>query len=103
MVAWMLMRISGIGLFLFLVLHLSIIYFCGKDETTLSRFLALKSNPFAKILENLLILTLGYHAVNGLRTILMEAGLKQHRILFILAIGLPFSLSALFWLAVNRW
>ncbi len=101
MVAWMLMRLSGIGLFFFVCLHLSVVYCCVRNQPVFSYVLGLEGHWAVKILESLLILGLSYHATNGLRIILLETGLKQERIPFILAVGVSLVLTALFWQAVR--
>jgi len=97
-VAWLLMRLSGLGLALYLCLHLGIIFYFGQSPDTFSAFLVLRKRPFMKILESVLILAACYHAGNGVRLILIDLGfgIRWQKQLFIVVVILTTILSTIF-------
>lgn len=77
---YILHRITGLGILLFLLLHLmmtTIFRIQGQDvwETTMS----ILHNPWFKIGEYLVVIAFVYHALNGLRLILQELGFLMGR------------------------
>ena len=77
---YILHRITGLGILLFLLLHLmmtTVFRIQGQDvwETTMS----ILHNPWFKIGEYLVIVAFVYHALNGLRLILQELGFLMGR------------------------
>jgi len=77
---YLLHRITGLGILLFLILHLcmtTIFRIQGQDvwEATI----ALLHNPWFKIGEYLVCAAFIYHALNGLRLILQELGFALER------------------------
>ena len=70
--AWLLHRVSGLGVMLFLLLHVTDIFLVslGADVFNSALFLY-KAAPF-RVLEVFLIFGVLYHAINGLRVILMD-------------------------------
>ncbi|HDD35700.1 MAG TPA: succinate dehydrogenase, cytochrome b556 subunit, partial [Candidatus Desulfofervidus auxilii] len=72
MIAWILMRITGIMLFIFLVIHLTVFFLFGKSQAAFSHFLVLRERTIIKFLEPLLIFTVCYHALNGCKIIFMD-------------------------------
>jgi succinate dehydrogenase hydrophobic anchor subunit len=54
--------------------------------------LVLHTNPF---IDTLLIISVVYHALYGLRTIIIDLGLRKEKLLFWIFTGLGFVLSAL--------
>ncbi|MCX6008981.1 MAG: succinate dehydrogenase, cytochrome b556 subunit [Chloroflexi bacterium] len=77
---YILHRITGLGILLFLLLHLMMttvfrIQGQGVWETTMS----ILHNPWFKIGEYLVVIAFVYHALNGLRLILQELGFLMGR------------------------
>jgi len=77
---YILHRITGLGILLFLLLHLmmtTVFRIQGQDvwETTMS----ILHNPWFKIGEYLVVIAFVYHALNGLRLILQELGFLMGR------------------------
>ena len=77
---YLLHRITGLGILLFLLLHLcmtTIFRIQGQDvwEATI----AILHNPWFKIGEYLVCVAFVYHALNGLRLILQELGFLMGR------------------------
>jgi succinate dehydrogenase / fumarate reductase, cytochrome b subunit len=69
---WAFHRISGLGVVLFLLLHIldtATVYFAPQAYTF---FVALYKNPFFGLAEILLAAAVIYHAMNGLRVTIMD-------------------------------
>lgn len=98
LVAWLLMRLSGLGLALYLCLHLGVIFYFGRSPEAFRTFLALRGHLFIKVLESLLILAACYHAGNGVRLILIDVGygIRWQKQLFVGVVILAVILSTIF-------
>ena len=72
MLAWAFHRISGVAIWLFLVLHVLDIYLVGAAPDVYDTLLVLYATPVGIILEWLLGAAVLYHALNGLRIIVMD-------------------------------
>jgi succinate dehydrogenase / fumarate reductase cytochrome b subunit len=104
MLAWAFHRISGIGIFLFVVLHVVDIYLVGGNAQLYNEVLAFYGSFPGRILEVVLGAALLYHALNGLRIVIIDlwpAMTVYHRqlwwtswIIFIL-VGVPGALIIL--------
>ena len=70
--AWMLHRVSGLGILLFLFLHVLDIFLVGVSEDVFTQFLFLYHAPLFKVFELALIFGVIYHAFNGVRVILVD-------------------------------
>ena len=70
--AFLVHRISGLCLAIFLPVHLYVISLLLKDPEALNRFLSWTQTPLAKISETLLILLACAHLANGIRLIAYE-------------------------------
>ncbi len=69
---WVLHRLSGLGVLAFLLLHIidtSTVYFAPSAYTF---FVTLYKNPFFGIAEIILGAAVIYHALNGLRVVIMD-------------------------------
>jgi succinate dehydrogenase / fumarate reductase cytochrome b subunit len=98
MVAWAFHRISGIAIWAFVVLHVIDIYLVGGDPKAYDELLAIYGSPVGRVGEVLLGAALLYHALNGLRIIVMDFWpplTRYHRILWygnwaaFVVVGLP--------------
>ena len=98
MLAWAFHRISGVGVWIFVVLHVIDIYLVGGDPTAYDRILQIYASLPGRIGEVLLGAGLFYHALNGLRIIIMDFGpatTVHHKLLWyanwviFLGVGLP--------------
>jgi succinate dehydrogenase cytochrome b556 subunit len=65
--AWAIHRVAGLGVFLFLALHIADIFVAAFGATVFNDLLFLYKGPPARILEIFLAFGLLYHALNGLR------------------------------------
>ena len=98
MLAWAFHRISGVAIWAFLVLHVVDIFLVGAAPDTYDTLLAIYAHPIGIVLEWLLGAAVLYHALNGLRIIVIDfwpALTRYHRelwyaswVLFFL-IGIP--------------
>ena len=70
--AFLFHRLSGIGVWLFLVLHVIDIYLAGGDPHAYDDLLQFYASPVGRLMEILLGAALLYHALNGLRILLID-------------------------------
>jgi succinate dehydrogenase / fumarate reductase cytochrome b subunit len=98
MLAWAFHRISGVAIWAFVVLHVIDIYLVGGDPKAYDQILQVYASPIGRVGELLLGAALLYHALNGLRIIVMDfwpALTRYHRILWyanwglFVIVGLP--------------
>ena len=84
--AWLLFRISGVILVFYLLAHIIIISLgqFGVDGGTFDNVMDFLEHPVALVLDLALVMAVLYHALNGVRIILMDfnVGIKQHKIIF---------------------
>ena len=98
MLAWAFHRISGVAIFAFLVLHVVDIFLVGFAPGLYDTLLGFYATPVGIVMEWLLGAAVLYHALNGLRIVIMDfwpSMTRYHRelwyvnwVLFV-AIGLP--------------
>ena len=94
--AWLMHRISGMVLALYLVLHI-IVLSTIKDKQIFERLMAMTGSLPVRLLELALMGTVAAHALNGLRLMLLEAGLPsryQKRLFFMAGIAWVFLMAA---------
>jgi succinate dehydrogenase / fumarate reductase cytochrome b subunit len=84
-VAFLLMRLTGIGLVIYLFLHLYVLRLLAQGPEAWDAFIATAKSPLFLMLDGILILGLLYHGLNGLRVTLLWLG-----------IGVPLQ-ARLFW------
>ena len=98
MLAWAFHRISGVAIWLFLVLHVIDIFLVGAAPDVYDTLLFIYATPVGIVMEWLLGAAVLYHALNGLRIIIMDFWprmTRYHRELWYLnwilffAIGIP--------------
>ncbi|HLI50568.1 MAG TPA: succinate dehydrogenase, cytochrome b556 subunit [Thermomicrobiaceae bacterium] len=91
MVSWALHRLSGIGVLVFLLLHILDIFIIGYGPKDFNDLLFLYHNPVFRIGEVILIAGVYYHAYNGVRILLIDfwpKAFQWERQLFYGVIGL---------------
>lgn len=77
---YLLHRITGLGLLLFLIFHLIVItIFRIQGQDVWEATMALLRNPWFKFGEYLVVIAFIYHGLNGLRLILQELGFALGR------------------------
>ncbi len=98
MIAWAFHRISGLAIWLFLVLHVFDIWLSGANPKLYDDVLVIYASPAGRVGEMLLGAALLYHALNGLRIVIMDfwpSLTRYHRLLWyanwavFTAVGLP--------------
>jgi len=72
MIAWALHRVAGVGVVLFLSLHIFDIFLMQFGPDVFDELLFLYRHPLLRSAELLLLFGLLYHALNGLRVILLD-------------------------------
>ncbi len=82
--AFALNRLTGLGLTLYLFLHLFVLSNLLRGEAGWNDFLRLARTPLFLALDVILIFGILYHGLNGIRVALvgMGVGARQHRRLF---------------------
>ena len=104
MLAFMLHRLSGIGLVLYLFLHLAVLSRLRGGPESWDSFLALVRSPLFLVLDGILLLGALFHGLNGLRLtfIGLNLGLRWQKasfwIILVLSIALAIWGSASLWL-----
>jgi succinate dehydrogenase / fumarate reductase, cytochrome b subunit len=104
MLAFMLHRLTGIGLVFYLYLHLAVLSKLRGGPESWDSFLALVRSPLFLFLDGILLLGVLFHGLNGLRLtfIGLNLGLRWQKASFwvILALSLGFAIwgSAVLWL-----
>jgi len=94
MFAWILHRLTGLGLVLFLILHIWEMHMLGKGPEAFNEVIAAFNTPLIKFGELLLFGAILYHAFNGVRIVLVDffGGARYHRAAFavsmLLTVGL---------------
>ena len=83
--AWVLFRISGLVLLAYLFVHVWVIS-QGRvnGPKTLNDLFEFFDKPFLVFLDLMLVAAVLYHALNGVRIVLMDlgVGIRQHKIVF---------------------
>ena len=70
--AWAIHRAAGVGVMLFLAIHILDIFALAFGPEVFDSLLFLYKGPLARLLEVLLVFGLLYHALNGLRIIIID-------------------------------
>ena len=78
-VSWLLHRLTGIALALYLIPHFSSINTSRQGPEAFDATLATFTSPLLKAAEFLLILVVAFHAFNGLRIIAIDFFTLSHR------------------------
>ena len=82
--AWMLFRISGLVLVFYLFVHLWVISQGRVGPESLNNLFEFFDKPVLVFLDLMLVAAVLYHALNGVRIILMDlgVGIRQHKAIF---------------------
>ena len=90
-VAWLLNRITGIAIAFYLVAHTWVIHHLSKGPDEFDRVMGFLQQPLFKLAEIGLLGIVLYHAVNGVRLLIIEwgGGAQYHKKLFwwVMAVG----------------
>lgn len=84
MISWALHRLTGLGVLVFLLVHIADIFVIGYGPEEFNDLLFIYHNPFFRVMEIMLVGAVYYHAFNGVRIILIDfwdgAALIQRRL-----------------------
>jgi succinate dehydrogenase / fumarate reductase cytochrome b subunit len=82
--AFVLNRLTGIGLTIYLFLHFALLSTLLMGEETWNSFMALAKTPPFLLLDVVLLFGLLFHGLNGLRQVLLacNVGLDRHKAIF---------------------
>lgn len=72
MFSWLLHRASGLGVLLFLLLHILDIFLMAFGPDVFNELLVIYSAPWARVMEVFLLFGLLFHALNGARVIIQD-------------------------------
>ena len=92
MFIWIFHRVSGLLLILLLGIKFLTSFFLMTKEQKPDWALVLHTNP---VTDTILIVLIVFHALYGLRTVIIDLGLKKEKLLFWVFTSLSFVLSAL--------
>ena len=92
MFVWVFHRISGLLLILLIGIKFLTSFFLMTKEQKPDWALVLHTNPF---IDTLLIISVVFHALYGLRTVAIDRGLRKEKLLFWVSTLLSLVLSAL--------
>ncbi len=92
MFVWVFHRISGLLLILLIGIKLLTSFFLMTKEQKPDWALVLHTNPF---IDTLLIISVVFHALYGLRTVAIDLGLRKEKLLFWVSTLLSLVLSTL--------
>ena len=84
--AWLLFRVAGIVLVLYLFAHIGVISTARlSGHSTLNSAFDMFDHPLFVLLDLLLVWAVLFHALNGVRILLMDFGLgiSRHKIVFV--------------------
>ena len=91
MVAWAIHRITGVGLVIFVVVHIWSISHLAEGAEGFNAVMELYSRPLFKFGEIVLFAGIVYHALNGLRIVIVDffGGARYHKAIFrgLMALG----------------
>jgi succinate dehydrogenase / fumarate reductase, cytochrome b subunit len=73
-VAWLLNRITGILVIAYLMAHVWVVHHLAEGPRAYGRVMAVLAQPFFTLLEIGLIGVVLYHAMNGVRVVLVDFG-----------------------------
>jgi len=98
--AYLLHRLSGLGLALFLPLHFWVLAMAMTNPSKLNRFLNLTDSTAVKLAEFILVFLLAVHMFGGLRLMAMEwlPWTHSQKTLAATAVALSFLIAVLFFL-----
>ena len=97
MLAFMLHRLTGIGLVFYLFLHLAVLSLLRGGPLSWDRFLTAVRSPLFMFLDAVLLFGIVFHGLNGLRLTLigLQRGLRWQKSAFWAILGLSLLLTVL--------
>jgi succinate dehydrogenase / fumarate reductase cytochrome b subunit len=89
--SWVLHRITGVGIYFFLLVHILDTALVRVSPEAYNAVIGAYQTPFMGVAEIALVAAIVFHAFNGLRIILVDfwnIGTKHHRAIFYVVVGL---------------
>jgi len=85
--AWLLQRLSGVFLTIYLIVHIIVIGNSVRGEDAFDDLMGIFDNPLMLVLDAGLVGIVAFHALNGIRLILLDMaiGLRYQKVLFWIA------------------
>jgi succinate dehydrogenase / fumarate reductase cytochrome b subunit len=102
MLAWAFHRVSGVAIWAFILLHVLDIWLANVNGKLYNELLGLYGSPIGRVMETALGAAVLYHALNGVRIIIMDfwpSTTRHHKQLWygvwvaFVVIGIPFVLQ----------
>jgi succinate dehydrogenase / fumarate reductase cytochrome b subunit len=89
-IAWLFHRISGLALIFYLSLHVWVVHHLAVSPAKFDEMMAILGSPLFKFAEVALLAAVVYHAINGIRVILVEYpwGNANQKVLFYASFGI---------------
>lgn len=86
--AWILHRLSGLGLIFYLLLHIWVISHLSGGEESFDGIMHAFGSPLFKLMEIGLVGVIFYHMFNGLRITLIDMGVmvEKQKVLFVISV-----------------
>lgn len=72
MLMWALHRVTGVGILLFLILHIVDIFLLSFGPDLFNELLVIYHAPWARVMEVFLLFAVLFHALNGLRIAIQD-------------------------------
>jgi succinate dehydrogenase / fumarate reductase cytochrome b subunit len=96
--AFMLNRLSALGLTFYLGLHLAVLHKLSQGADAYDDFVASAQSPFIKVGEVILIAAVAFHGLNGLRLVLHAFGfaIPYQKNLFLVVTAMTILITILF-------
>lgn len=73
-IAWLLHRITGIGLALYIFTHIWVIHHISRGKEAFNQVMAVVQSPIFHLLEIGLLACVVFHGLNGIRVVLIDYG-----------------------------
>jgi succinate dehydrogenase / fumarate reductase cytochrome b subunit len=73
-VAWLLHRITGLGLALYLFMHIWVIHHISRGPEQFNQVMGVVQSPLFHLMEVALLGAVVFHGLNGIRVILLDYG-----------------------------
>jgi len=73
-VAWILHRVTGLGLVLYLFMHIWVIHHITQGKEAFNQVMNVVQSPIFHLMEVALLGAVVYHAINGIRVITLDYG-----------------------------
>lgn len=78
-IAWLLHRITGLGLALYLFMHVWVTHTIGRGREAFDQVMVVLQSPLAHFAEIALLGAVVFHGLNGIRIVLIDYGAAAER------------------------